>query len=71
MTVQRVIAIVAVLSVPAVCAPALVRSRGTVPPSVWLLAATVVCLIPVSAPWFSVGMTTPVVIWLIGIAGRD
>jgi len=69
MTVQRMIAIVAVLSVPAVCAPALVRARGAVPPRVWLLAAAVVSLIPVSAPWFSVGMTDPVVTWLTGIAG--
>ncbi len=35
----------------------------------WLLAAAIVCIIPSLAPWFSVKVTSPVVTWLIAIAG--
>jgi hypothetical protein len=69
MMAERVIAIVAVLSVPALCAPALARARGTMPPKLWLIAAVSVCAMPVSAPWLGVGVMSPLTIWLIAIGG--
>jgi hypothetical protein len=69
MAALRMIAIVAALSVPALCAPALARARATMRPKLWLLAGTIVCLLPVSAPWFGVGMTGRLMTWLIAIAG--
>jgi hypothetical protein len=69
MTAQRVTAIVALLSVPALCAPALARARGAMPPKMWLIAAIIVCSMPVLAPWLGVGVTSPLAIWLIAIVG--
>jgi hypothetical protein len=69
MTVHRVIAIASVLLVPAVFAPALDRVRAKLSRRCYLLAATAICLVPVSAPWFRFGRPSPVVTWLIGIAG--
>jgi hypothetical protein len=67
--VQRVIAIGVILSVPALCAPSLARARGTIWPRPWLLVAATVCSIPLSAPWLSIGVASPLTIWLIAIAG--
>jgi hypothetical protein len=69
MTVQRVIAIVAILIVPALCAPALARARGTMRPKLWLVAAIIVCMVPVSAPWLSIGVGSPRTTCLVATVG--
>jgi hypothetical protein len=69
MTAQRVIAIIAILSVPALCAPLLARARGMMRPKLWLFAAAIVSLIPVAAPWLTAGVTSPLTTLLIAIVG--
>jgi hypothetical protein len=70
MTVLRVVAIFAALTMPAVWAPILVRARRRMPAAAAHLLATLICLVPLAAPWPLVGTSASrVTIWLVTIAG--
>jgi MBOAT, membrane-bound O-acyltransferase family len=70
MTAIRAAAILAALATPAILAPALVRVRSCVPSIVSKWCATLVCLVPLGAPWGLAGTSaSPLLIWLVTIAG--
>src|SRR5262249_29924308 len=68
-TATRVLVILGVLGVPAVCAPLLVRARGRLPSRLWRLLAAIIVLIPLSAPWLLVKSRRPLVPCLVAILG--
>jgi hypothetical protein len=69
MTTARVTIILALLLMPAVCASVLARGWAGTRRAPWRLAAAVVCLVPLGAPWIVAGRARPVVTWLIAILG--
>jgi len=69
MITARVVTILAVLGMPALVAPVLVRLRGRIPPGPWGLCAILLCLEPLAAPWVVSGLASPLATWLVGILG--
>jgi hypothetical protein len=69
MSSARVIAILALLALPAFSAPVLVRFRGQVSRLLWALAAALICLAPLLAPWIIASRVSPLVAWLVAIQG--
>ena len=69
MTIVRILAVLAVLGVPAVLAPFLVRAGGQVSERLWTFCAAIICVIPLAAPWLLIGVVSPLSVWLVAIAG--
>ena len=62
-------ATLAVLVAPAVFAPILVRSGGRVPARLHQICAMILRVIPMAAPWLLARDASPLVVWLVTIAG--
>jgi hypothetical protein len=69
MTPARITTILALLTLPALCAPVLARLRGQLPGRTWGFLASLTCLVPLSAPWIVAGRVSPLVTWLVAIIG--
>ncbi len=69
MATARIFSVLALLGVPAVFAPLLVHVRGRIPARLFTLCATVICVIPLVAPWVITGHTSLLAVWLVAIAG--
>jgi hypothetical protein len=70
MTALRAAAILTALGTPAFLAPVLVRVRTRIPSIITKLCGTLICLVPLAAPWVLVGTpASALTIWLVAIAG--
>jgi hypothetical protein len=69
MTATRLVAVLAVLAAPAVCAPVLVQRRSRFATWAWTVCACGICALPILAPWFSDRSRSPGSTLLIAIAG--
>jgi hypothetical protein len=69
MTPARTLGVLIVLGIPAALAPLLVRAGVRIPKRLRAAFAAVICLVPLSAPWFIVGRTSDLRVWLVAIAG--
>jgi hypothetical protein len=69
MTTARILATLVLLGSPSVFAPLLVRAGKRVPAWAQRFIATIICLLPLAAPWLAFGRARPLAIWLIAIAG--
>ncbi len=56
MMVNQIAAVLGVLGTPAWLAPVLVRIRGRIPSRLWTFLAAIICLVPLSAPYWLVGI---------------
>jgi hypothetical protein len=69
MTALRVVATLAVLAAPSVCAQILVRARNRIRGWAWLGCAAGICVVPLTAPWFCDRTSNPLGTALLAIAG--
>jgi MBOAT, membrane-bound O-acyltransferase family len=69
MTAFGVVATLAVLAAPSVCAQALVGVRRRIPRWAWTGCAAGVCLVPLAAPWFGDRSQSPLGVALLAVAG--
>ena len=69
MLAARITAVLVVLGFPAIFAPVLARAGRHIPKWSQRLLATITCLLPLAAPWLLVGDASPLVVWLVTIAG--
>ena len=69
MSAVRILIVLASLGFPALFAPLLARARGRIPAPLWMLFATVICLIPLAAPWLLIGDASRLSVSLVTIAG--
>jgi hypothetical protein len=69
MTTARILAVLAVLVVPAAFAPVLIRIGTRLPNWSRRLLATLICLLPLAAPWLLWSDASPLAICLAAIAG--
>jgi hypothetical protein len=69
MTLARILAILIVLGFPAIFAPVLVRAGRRIPKWLQRLLGTIICLLPLAAPWLTARNSSLLTVWLIAIAG--
>jgi hypothetical protein len=68
-TIARILAVLVVLGFPGAFAPVLVRAAARIPKRSRRPLVTMTCLIPLAATWLLPGDTSPLVVWLVTIAG--
>jgi len=69
MTTGRVAAVLAILAVPALCAPLLARARSRMPRRLWCSCAGLIAVAPLAVPWVVARRASPLSVWLVAIAG--
>ncbi len=69
MLAAQILMVLASLGFPALFAPLLVRARRRIPGRLWTLLATVICMVPLAAPWLLKGAASRLTVCLVTIAG--
>ena len=69
MLAAQILIVLASLAFPAIFAPLLVRAGGRIHGRLWTLFATVICVVPLAAPWCLIGYASRLTVWLVTIAG--
>ena len=69
MLAARILLVLATLGFPAVFAPILVHASARITRRLWTFFATIICLVPMTAPWLLVGYASRLTVWLVTVAG--
>lgn len=69
MMATRVVAVLIALATPGLFAPFLARLQGKIPAGLWTLQAGIICIVPLSAPFWLIRIRNSRIIFLIGILG--